>query len=246
MAKSKAAPVEVDPNLKKALESEISKQLTKPLRARIETLKVTDPKTLAEADSYLGRIIEAQRVVEAKIDTILRPLNDARNAALALRRDINAPLERIEQQVRSAMDAYRTLERKRIQAAEDERLKRIKEIEAEELKARMAAAKAPTTRQREILEAKAEEINEKVAGLVATPQPEQVRLAASTTRTIKRLKVTNLHEVLQGILDGIIPDDVIEVQPTILDKYRQMGEALVKDWPGVEPWDEIKTVYMGR
>jgi len=117
------------------------KQLTTTTKMRVDSIAVVDEGSFGEAVAF-GREVKSRAAsIEERIDKILKPLNEARNSLLELKRTSLAPFVEWEKKIKSLCVSYmddqerkREEERKRKEAeamkkAEDERLRHAQAVE---------------------------------------------------------------------------------------------------------------------
>jgi hypothetical protein len=221
-----------------AVQQEV-KELTAPIIPRIRILKIIDANTLAQADSFLSKICSARKVIEVRLKRILDPLNEARNEVLNLRREMDAPLLQLEAELREGMKDYRMLEIRKEREAEEKRLQERRRIEAEAAKKLAQENAAKTEAMRKRLAAQREELEAKAVEVTAAPLAPPVTLMNSGTRTERRVRITDRKAFLAAVVAGEVPDDVITIDMSTLERYRKMNEALVKSWPGTDIQEDV-------
>lgn len=218
--------------------------LLRPLRDEVDSLTVTTAEEYEAADNLLARIAQARKTWKAKLSPIIDPLNDALKAAKkamdgakTLHKEADEPLEQLELTVRGQMKAFKLEEHRQLQEAqrEQERLQAALQEQLErEATARTAQQRAKATVQREVLEQRVEQAVEAA--------PAAVYVENSSTRVSRKVRVSSLRDLLQGILDGYVPEDCVEVRmPRVNAYFKEHGEAMAS-WPGVVVEDDVTIV----
>jgi hypothetical protein len=62
----------------------------------------------------------------------------------------------------------------------------------------------------------------------------------SSSRPVQRVRVVNLDELLIGIIEKHVPEDVISVVESALNRYLRDAPDVVATWPGVEVYDDVQ------
>jgi chromosome condensin MukBEF ATPase and DNA-binding subunit MukB len=209
--------------------------LLTPLETEVAKLVVSTAKEYAEADVLLGDIRHARAKWKASIEPILQPLREAKTAADALNRKVDRPLEQLEQSVKEVMGEFKQKELRQLQKvqAEADTLRR----QAEELAARESATRSRQTREKLALEQ--EKLETKIEKKLEQAPP-VVKSSHSVAKTVKRWRITDTSKVLTGVLRGIIPPEVLAIDPGVVLCYFREDPTSVATWPGFELYDDIQ------
>lgn len=212
---------------------------------KINALVIDSPIRYAEADSYLTKLRGVRAKFKGMVDDILKPLNQARNATLAMGHEVDDPLKAAEDRVRLGMQEFK---RKELAAQRAEELKQQEEaqrLRVEASKKEAAESKARTEQMRQKLAAQREELETKADVIEATPIAPAVQVKGSGTRVTKKPVVKDLLQLLKGVVKGDVPIEVITVNIVdIRAYYRQMPDE-VAQWPGVVIEEDVQIVGRG-
>lgn len=223
--------------------------LITPLQQEVDLLDtISNRGELAVADELFGRIQKARKVWKLKMyGTTAKPgpipsIRSGLDQLYELNREVDKPLEVLETKVERAMKAFHLAELREAQA--EEQAKRDREAEAQrvidELERKKALLRTPAA------QAKMEsQILDKVQELEEIQQeeaPEPVELANSAPRPRKVPALISLSDVCQGIVDGVIPEDVVSLNWVKLRAYYKSDPDAVATFPGIELQDDITIV----
>lgn len=216
----------------------VGTSLLSPLRPDYTRLLVTDEESYLAADGLLGRIRNARRMWDLKMDPIIAPAKatvtvakETLKGAQALFTEVDAPLEDMERGVKAKMKGYQEekLALQRAQEAETARLQH--EADEKERLSKLAPTPAVQTRLQNVA-------NTIRASIAANAQPQtKVKGASSVVRTETKVRLIDLNAVVVGITQGLIPIEVIEVDWVYVRKFHKADEA--GTWPGFESYDDI-------
>lgn len=217
---------------------------TAPVILRAKALQVTDAPSYALADALLSRLRDARKQVKARIATVLDPINQARAAILTLSHDLDDPLEAAELRIRTGMQEFKRLEMRQAQEAERRRQEEEEALRKEAADKHMKQLAAKTEPMRQRLAAQRAELEEKADNVVAAPVLPPVKAAHSSTRTVKKWRVTNEIALLREAADpeGSVPENVMMVDPSILNQWLKEAPEVLATWPGVELYDDVVIV----
>lgn len=219
-----------------------------PVRARVQSLQVTDEGSYAVADDLLSKIRHASKAVETRMDKILDPINESRREALKLKHELMDPLELLEQSVRGKMKDFRMEEQRQIRMKEDERRAETARLQSEidEKQRKEDAAKSKILRER--LAAQRQELEDAVIRTRTAAPSAPIEAANSGTRTIKRWRVTDIVALYSAAGDpnSIVPGDIFQVNDQAINRYFNEDSAAVSIWPGIEVYDDIQIVSRRR
>lgn len=247
MAKAKKAAEIIPASTVKALERiEKDDKLTGQgsrllLRARALVTEMAYPNArgLANADAELGRVLTLKEEVEGEFGAILDPLNASRTAALKLKKKCMDPIDDAETELRRGMKVWRQAELDESRRVQEEnlRIERQKLRDAEELRRKAEAAKTLVAKAR--LTAQADQVE--MSAAQPTP-PAPVRVAGSVTRTVRKWAVTDMAEIINGVVMGEIPIEVLGIDEAFVNlKFRQ-NETIIGTWPGFKVYDDVTNV----
>lgn len=219
-------------------------QITSPIVTRLQTIQVNDQATYAQADAMLTRVRAARKQIAAEMDLILKPINESRNAVIALRHKLDDPLadgkatikaQMKNWQVEIAIAARAEYDRLRMEA-EELRLEAEKKQKAIEL-AKTAQMRAKLTEQQAV-------IQQRAADVLVRPLIIPVQVAGSSTRKVMKIKVADFMAFLTAAADpnSDVPADIFEVNMTALNKMYSAAPAMVKAWAGIEEYEDIQIV----
>lgn len=213
-----------------------------PALEQAEGLVLRTEADFITADSLRAIIKKAIKTVEAKLDPIIDDIRPGLDKLYALRRTEIRPLEEADGIITAKMKDFRRAEQRKLddtaraQRLEAERLDR----EAEETRRKAALAATPQVAKR--LERKADALDVKAVDVATTPLKRAVEADHSSTRTVKVWKVADIGTILQGILDGEIPADVIAVDSVAVNKMFRIDPDVVDKWPGFSVYNDVQIV----
>jgi hypothetical protein len=229
-----------------------------PLEAEVSGLRVTTEAELAAADELRGAIRTQLKNWYDEMETVRKPLREAKAAADELTRKIGGPLEallatvteRITAHVREKARLAQAEEQKRLGAQEETR-KQLEEAARREEAAKTPQLAARFTKEREKLEAKDEALSTPVA---AAPV-----LAHTTVRKVKvwRLKghtaeqdpqvpsEKQLRTILVNIIAGKTPLDVVQLNYARINRQKLDDISVIGTWGGFETSDDVQLAGKG-
>jgi hypothetical protein len=212
-------------------------KLVSPLQADVEALTVTDEEEYAAADMLLADITRAQKEWAKRIDPILKPLQEtvksakqALAGAQALDKEVAGPLAVMTMRVKIQMGDYQRLKLEAEQEAREAAA--MAKEQAERAKEQLAAAAKGGAPKKTVqrLEAAVEAAVEDVE---AAPLPERTKASNSTVRKVRKVRCVDLKKALQGIIDGVIPENIIIVSLSAHE------DSVIETWPGFEGYDDV-------
>lgn len=211
-----------------------------PLQAAISTLKVVDEDSYLVADAMLGKIQHARKRWAARIGKIIDPMWEALKSGRELKNEVDKPLEQLELSVKSAMKTFKLNEQRQIQAALDEEA-RLRDLAAQKERLETVAKTQPM---KERLRQARESLEEQAEEQVAKQTP--VLAMSSSPRTVRKWRITNRTAFLLGVINGIIPPQMVEVNTVEVNRLHRQSllQDQVEAWPGVEGYDDV--VIAGR
>lgn len=230
-------PIPIDPSADLALIRDECDTLIRSITISALTIRVTDQASYTEADSALAKIREAKRLIEPKLEAKIVPVRAYLDKWYELRRSLtgdSSDLDTAERTLKSSMGAYQLAERKRAQE-----LQRLRDEETARLsrEAEAALAKSSDPESDPIARARA-----KLQAKKAVTQAEEVKVATTVTPTrapsstfVPRedWEITDLKAFLKGVVDGIVPIEMVEVHRVKMNAMWKVSKEKVKGWPGV-------------
>lgn len=226
----------------------IRKDLLRPngvLVSRAMEITVLNAEGAIYADQILGEITTQRRIVEEKVNTILDPLNAARGAAHALRKDLDDPLKAADASVRRALADFRKSEAELIEASKQQTNEAAQQLLNRAAEAEQKAQVARTRPIQEKYASQALEFNRQALLATVTPITEPVKLDHSTTRMVPRWEIFDMNQFWAGVVGGHIPANVLVVDESKLNEYLRVSRAEMSLWPGIRVWDEPTIVRRG-
>lgn len=217
-------------------------QLLTPIQAEVVALHVRTAEDYLAADGVLHRIRVARKTWGDRMEKIIRPIRTGLDEVYKLNRDVDRPMEVLESRVKDAMKMFKLAEQRALQAAEDARRAEEDRLRREAEEKRQAAEHATTAQMRDKLTAQAQRAEAQSETAAQEELPEAVHGMSSTTRPLKKVRVTDLTAFLQGIIDGYIPDDYVAIIQSKLNTALREDPEGMKAWPGVEVYDDVQIV----
>lgn len=152
--------------------------------------------------------------------------------SVALRKRADDPLDKAEVAIKPAMGKYLAEEEAKRQEAQRKAWAEAKRLEEE---ARLNAA---IEAEKDGDKAGVEQILDTPAPVapVFIPQPEKV--AGVSTREVVKFEITNLRELVAGIISGAVPITAIEADMVVIGQAARAGIT----FPGVRVWKERTVV----
>lgn len=186
---------------------------------RAESFIITNDQQNLQATDILNELKKIMKDAKEKRDSIVKPLDAAKKAADKLYKEITEPLEKAERYIKNLMGDYfqkKEAERRRLQAIEDERLKK-------------AQAK---------YEVKAAKAEEKGVTLPPAPVATIVQAPEKTVKAESGASSTVTMEWTYEILDeNKVPEQYKRVHPPLINAAVKSG---VRDIPGVRIFQQPK------
>jgi hypothetical protein len=162
--------------------------------ARAPTLTIHSETEAEEARAWLAAIVDRRSgptdSVAALCDPVVKAAHDAHRAALAMRKELDAPLAQAEAAVREALSVYYT--------AQEREAAQARQLLAASLEADAVAD--PMQDEEEIV-------------LPAVPLP------TGLTRREVTVSVVSMPQVLHHIASGRLPASVVEIVPSRLKRW---------------------------
>jgi len=224
-----------------ALKARVEMQKRLPtLASAVEALTVTTPAEYQEADGLLGMVQEARRSWAAKFEPVIRPIRQGLDALYALVREPDQVLAGYEAAIKGKQKKYKLEEARQAreladqQAAEQARIQAELDRVAQKAETATGSTKTRLQARREALEAESEQ--------VAAEEVIPVRAAHSTTRTVKKWRVTDIKIVVAGVKAKVIPPEVLTIDTRAVEEVFKSDSETVASWPGFELFDDITIV----
>lgn len=218
-----------------------------PLKQSVSSLVVKDNEDYEHASSLLSRIKGAKAHWTERINPIIEPIRAGLDLLYGLRKDIVDPLEDMEAQVKTAMKTFKVEEAKQLRAAEEAKAKQEAELrrladekEAKELQARTKPMRDKLAQQRA-------ELEQRLATSKAAEAPAPIKVSGSSTRTVKKWRLSPnspvaFTELLNYILTNKLEDitALVTIDPAQMDAYFKICKPDVGEWlPGIEVYEDI-------
>ena len=227
-----------------ALAKREAQQVT-PLAIQAEELAVVDRNSYALADQILGKITSIRSSITDRLAKILNPLNEARNSALALRRELDGPPAIAETMIRQKMKQFK-LQEAEAERVEAERIRREQEaIEKAAEEARRKEEAAKTIQMRNKLAEKRIALETEAAIKSLEKPADSVRVAGSTSRKVMRIEVVNYEYVLQSsaMREALLQDDDMKkCISTIINRLYKLAPAVVRGYPGIKEYEDVSII----
>lgn len=240
-----AKVAQVLPATKPEKQAEIKRDglaLVSPLQLAVNSLEVTDQESYLEADSLLARVRVVRKQWGTRMEGIIRPIRQGLDEVYGLNRDVDRPLEALEKSIKQVMGDFKLGEQRVLQAAqeaqriESERLRREAEEKA------WKATEAATPKLRERLQQQAAILEQKAVDVEAAEQPQAVVGLNSSSRKVKKWRVTDIKAFAKGVVDGYIPENCLLVNHSTTDVEFKNDPEGFECWPGVETFDDVQIV----
>lgn len=188
---------------------------------------IESPEMMVAAANELKAIKGKARDLENRRLSMTRPLDDAKKQIMDFFRQPMQYLVDAEGIIKRGMLAYQN-EQERLRRAEEARLRDIAEKERQRLERQ--AAKAAEQGKAE----KAEDLRERAESMpVPVVAHRAPQVAGISTRENWSAEVTSLRELLQGVLDGKVPEVAVIADMKVLNaQARSLKDAM--NYPGVK------------
>lgn len=214
----------------------------RPVAEQVNSLTIRDAAGMVLADQLLSKCSAAEKAIEERIDKILKPLNSAVTEIRKFKRELLRPIEQAEMAVREKMSEYREREKAAVAEAEDQRRHEEEAIRQQQATIQKKVDEAKTLATRRLLENRLLQSQAKLAEIQAQPEPAPVVLAGSTSRTDKKVTVTDMLAFLIGIGAGKIPLELVSINQVALNRAYKEDPVKVMRWPGVQIEEETVIV----
>lgn len=223
-------------------------QVLEPLAHSVDGLEVITPADYHRADQVLHRIKAARKTWSDRMEKIIRPIRQGLDELYGLNREVDKPLEALEETVKSRMKSFKVEELRQLRAAEAERERETARLRREAEEKAAAALKATTAQMKGRLQAAATRMVQQAMVVEQQETPAPTIAESSTTRPVQKVRIANLTHFIQGIVDGYVPEDCID-NPKVLDALQSKLNAYfkadaegMKAWPGVEVYEDVQIV----
>lgn len=192
---------------------------------------IDSPEMMTAAADELKKIKAKSKDLENRRMAMTRPLDDTKKQIMDLFRQPLQFLADAESLIKRGMLSYQN-EQERIRRAEQARLDEIARKERERLEKRAQAAEAKgQTEKAEALHEQAETVPVPV---VAHAAP---RVDGISTRETWSAEVTDMRALLQGVLDGKVPDVAVIADMKVLNAQARALKGAM-NYPGVKAVSE--------
>lgn len=225
--------------------SEVMAQLP-TIQTEVAQLRVVDAESYIVADGLLGRI-RANRSIWGKVwariqEKSIKPIREGLEELYSLNRDVDVPMEKLEERVKLQMKAYKIEEVRQIQARKDEQLREEARLKREAEEKAAAANRATTAQMRGKLAAASERLAQQAAAVAVEEAPAPVQGSSSGTRPKKKWRIKDMRKFCAAIGDGTLPDDCVAPLNLIMNQYFKDDPVGMAVWPGVEVYDDVQIV----
>jgi hypothetical protein len=210
-----------------------------------QSIEIDSPEMYRLAGDELASIKGKAKQLDEQRKSITKPLDDAKKAVMDLFRRPLEVLTSAEGILKRSMLAYDQEQRRKQEeeqrkariAAEAERQRQQAEADKKAEEARQAAEAGDVKKAAE-LQQQAEE-TAAVAEMITAPviQLEKPKASGVAVRKTYKARVTDLKALLQGVIDGVVPDAVIEINESVLNSQARSLKESMK-YPGVEVYTE--------
>lgn len=222
-------------------------ELSQPLIHQVETLTVDTPEAYLEADSLLLRIRQGRKTwgaIWTQIqEKVVKPLRESLDGTYSINRDIDGPMEQAEKTLKNKMLAFKQEEARQLRAAEEEREREARRLQAEIDKANQAAEAAKNPQVKGRMEAKAGRLQEQQTEVI-TSWTAPVQGAASSERKVPTPVITDPKQFWAAVGDGDIELDAkfAEELRLWLGREFKKDRDTVASWPGITVEDKLQIV----
>lgn len=195
---------------------------------------VSSPEEYDAADSRLSRVRETKKSVQLKLEEEIRPRYLTLESWYSLQRELIGPIDAAEKSLKHKMADYQLrLARQKAEAdrIRDEETRRLSQEAQKALTAANNPQLSAVDRARAKFQAtKAVTQAQEVKEVVSIPE---VKGTSSTFIPTESWKVTDLKAFLQGVINGTVPLECVQVQVVNMNMFWKMNRERVKGWPGV-------------
>lgn len=207
-------------------------------QARDLALAIKDKESYDRAADLLLYAKGLNKKIVGYFKDLKDPINRAKDEILKKEKEALAPVEQVEKQILGpAMSAFTVEMERQRRIAQDKALAEARRLEEE---SRLNAA---VSAEQDGDKAVAEEILNTPAPLPPVDVPKFEEARGLHDRTTWKGEITNLRELIKGILDGKVPITAIDGNLTVINQAaRAMKQEM--NWPGVRAYPE--TTKVGR
>ena len=205
--------------------TDLSVEVSQPL-AEARVFKIVTQEQYTGAGEKLRGIKALMQKVNATFDPIISKAYAAHKEAVQQKKNHEAPLIEAEGIYKRGLLSYQQ-EQERIRREEQARVDEIARKEREKLEARAAAAEAKGKQE------KAEELRVQAATVPApVVQIETPKVAGISTRETYKATVTDFKALLQGVIDGKVPEGAVMANDAFLNAQARLQKTAL-NYPGV-------------
>jgi len=206
--------------------TDLSVEVSQPL-AEARVFRVVTQEQYSGAGEKLKAIKGLMQKVNATFDPIISKAYAAHREAVAQKKNHEGPLIEAEGIYKRGMLGFQQ-EQERIRREEQARLDELARKERERLEARAAAAEAKGKAE------KAEELRNQAATVPApVVQIETPKVSGVSTREVHKAVVTDLKDLLQGVIDGKVPEGAVLANEPFLNAQARLQKSSL-NYPGVK------------
>jgi len=206
--------------------TDLSVEVSQPL-AEARVFRVVTQEQYSGAGEKLKAIKGLMQKVNATFDPIISKAYAAHREAVAQKKNHEGPLIEAEGIYKRGMLGFQQ-EQERIRREEQARLDELARKERERLEARAAAAEAKGKAE------KAEELRNQAATVPApVVQIETPKVSGVSTREVHKAVVTDLKALLQGVIDGKVPEGAVLANESFLNAQARLQKSSL-NYPGVK------------
>jgi|SRR5271155_199934 hypothetical protein len=217
--------------------------ITTPVLTDANYLAITDQVSYSTGDLQLLRIRDTRKLVNEKLDPIIRPIYDWLQSWYSLKRELSDPLDIAEQGLKQKMSTFQFELLKKKQESQrliDEETRRLSQQAQAELTKSHDTGLSAIERARAKVKAQQTVTQAKEVAQTTTVAP--VRAANSSVIPTTIWEVTDFKAFLKGIVDGTIPEEMVTVQSVNMNAMWKMNKEKVKGWPGVGAVEGVRIV----
>jgi len=206
--------------------TDLSVEVSQPL-AEARVFRVVTQEQYSGAGEKLKAIKGLMQKVNATFDPIISKAYAAHKEAEAQKKNHEGPLIEAEGIYKRGMLGFQQ-EQERIRREEQARVDELARKERERLEARAAAAEAKGKAE------KAEELRNQAATVPApVVQIETPKVSGVSTREVHKAVVTDLKDLLQGVIDGKVPEGAVLANEPFLNAQARLQKSSL-NYPGVK------------
>lgn len=188
-----------------------------------KALKVIDSDTWVRASGMLSVIKDLRKEIADTLDPVVKKAHEAHKAAVAAKKQVEAPLVEAETYLRAAMARYkREVDAANAAARREAEAERQREVQALEQRGDVLAADAV-----------------RMAPVVVDADAPPA--SGVDTRSVWRAAVTDKMALIRAVAEGRVPEAVLAVDAKVLGSLaRSLKSAL--NYPGVRVYEDVGIV----